>query len=231
MWSRQAMPRVLSQIARAALAVGALAGMMVNHEPSLSLIATTLSSIIIAGVLLPTSYILSLTETPLRPPRGAPGPPRRAPVVDRPGFAFTSSTVEIELVNGDILAARVLPPSAADGLVEALGFGPGGGGRCAREDHRGELAAQLGGLVGLGYPILAVALHAVAKRLVRPREVTVGDDGVRLERALGATFVPPWSRLMPRSTSASRRPSRPWSTPETTSCSRRHSVVCRERVC
>ncbi len=37
--------------------------MMVNHEPSLSLIATTLS-LIIAGVLLLTSYILSLTETP-----------------------------------------------------------------------------------------------------------------------------------------------------------------------
>ena len=62
-WSRQSMPRVLSQIARAALAVGALAGMMVNHEPSLSLTATTLS-LIIAGVLLLTSYILSLTETP-----------------------------------------------------------------------------------------------------------------------------------------------------------------------
>jgi len=117
-----------------------------------------------------------------------------------------------------------------------------GGGRCAREDHEASaLAAQLGGLVGLGYPILAVALYAVAlyavalyavaKRLVRPLEVTVGDDGVRLERALGATFVPTWSRPMPRSTSASRRPSRPWSTLETTSCSRRHSVVCRERVC
>ena len=112
-----------------------------------------------------------------------------------------------------------------------------GGGRCAREDHEASaLAAQLGGLVWLGYPILAVALYAVAlyavaKRLVHPLEVTVGDDGVRLERALGATFVPTWSRPMPRSTSASRRPSRPWSTLETTSCSRRHSVVCRERVC
>ena len=66
-----------------------------------------------------------------------------------------------------------------------------GGGRCAREDHEASaLAAQLGGLVGLGYPILAVALYAVAKRLVRPLEVTAGDDGVRLERALGAAFVP-----------------------------------------
>jgi len=156
LWSRQAMPRVLSQIARAALAVGALAGMMVNHEPSLSLIATT-RSLIIFGVLLLTSYILSLTETPfsglisVRPGHLAVRQHgrtlviddlriRSALVVDRPGFAFTSSTVEIELVNGDIFAARVLPPSAADGLVEALGLGPGGGGRCAREDHRGERA-------------------------------------------------------------------------------------------
>ena len=81
--------------------------------------------------------------------------------------------------------------SAADGLVEALGFGPGGGGRCAREDHEASaLAAQLGGLVGLGYPILTVALYASRSgSCARCRSrwgmtlVDAGDDLV-LEKAL-----------------------------------------------
>jgi len=135
-------------------------------------------------------------------------------VVDREVFGAFVSTVEIELTNGDRLTARLPDPRSARAVVATLGFGAGG-----RRVHASlakptrrllnpllgfvayifGMATMLGGLGAAGsgstfeigaYPLVALAVYAGLKRLLRAPEVTVGEDGVLVKQRFGEVFVP-----------------------------------------
>ena len=136
-------------------------------------------------------------------------------IVHREMFGGFVPTVEIELKNGDLLTARLPDPSSAAAVVRALGFGAGGKrvhASLAKPTRRlihpllgfvayvAAMVAMLGPSWGGGrarfeypfavYPVVALLLYAGLKRLVRPPEVTIGEDGVMLKRRFGRTFVP-----------------------------------------
>ena len=136
-------------------------------------------------------------------------------VVHREMFGGFVPTVEIELKNGDLLTARLPDPTSAAAVVRALGFGAGGKrvhASLAKPTRRllhpllgfvaylMSMAVMLGpASVGAGgkfeyayavYPFVALLIYAGLKRLVRPPEVTIGEDGVMLKRRFGRTFVP-----------------------------------------
>jgi hypothetical protein len=135
-------------------------------------------------------------------------------VVERSGFGWPVPTVEVELENGDLLTARLPDPRSARAVVTALGFGAGGKrvrASLAKPTRRllhpllgvvaylgGVLAMVLASSTGTGgfevayalYPLVALAVYAGLKRLIRPPEVTVGDDGVLVKGRSGQSFVP-----------------------------------------
>ena len=135
-----------------------------------------------------------------------------AVVVHREVFGAFVPTVEVELASGDRLTARLPDPRAAAAVVRALGFGPGGRRvhvSLAKPTRRlfhplmGCIAYFVGvfltiprmpshamdSLYGL-YPLLGLLLYAGLKRLLRAPKVTIGEDGILLERRVGSTFVP-----------------------------------------
>ena len=135
-------------------------------------------------------------------------------VVHREMFGGFVPTVEVELTSGDLLTARLPDPRSAQAVVSALGFGPGGKrvhASLAKPTRRllnpllGFLAYVVSMSVMIGasgkfaegfelgyalYPVVALALYAGLKRLLRAPEVTVGEDGILLKRRFGRTFVP-----------------------------------------
>ena len=132
-------------------------------------------------------------------------------VVHREMFGGFVPTVEIELTNRDRLTARLPDPSSATAVVRALGFGAGGRrvhASLAKPTRRllhpllGFVAYVAAMVVTVGpmresfasayafSPIVALLIYAGLKRLVRPPSVTIGEDGVMLERRFGRTFVP-----------------------------------------
>ena len=138
-----------------------------------------------------------------------------AMVVHREMFNGFVPTVEIELKSGDRLTARLPDPHSATAVVRALGFGAGGRrvhASLAKPTRRlihpllGFVAYVTAMVVMLGpassnaagnfeyayaaYPFVALLIYAGLKRLVRPPEVTIGEDGVLLRHRFGRTFVP-----------------------------------------
>lgn len=231
-WTRVRSPQILSQIAKALVAIGGLAYL---DSAFFGVLATM--SAVLAVLLFVTSYILSLTQTAFpgsleihADHLGVQSNARRvviinrkirsAMVVERPGFAAATPTVEIEFVNGDVLVARLPDPGSARAVVEALGFGVGGARvhaalakptrrllhplagvgsyvisawalllAIARVHAAGYDDTWVGSCVFLLYPALALALYAVARRLMRSPDITVGDDGVLLRGRLGSRFI------------------------------------------
>lgn len=233
-WTRVRTPRVLSQIAKALLAIGALSTMMVAHEDALLAQLSTVGPTL-AILLFITSYMVSLAATAfagtleIHPDHLAIQTAtdrivirnekiRSAMVVERPSFQTSIDTVEIELTNGDLLVTRLPEPGAASKVVEALGFGAGGGrvhATLAKPTRRllhplvGLVCslvaigipealgsrlrvggADLAALAILAYPLFALVLYAAGKRLMRPLEITVGDDGVLVKLRLETRFIP-----------------------------------------
>jgi hypothetical protein len=141
-WTRVALPRLLSRIAKVCFSMTALGAvaLAIGQMESFAL-AATLGAL--AWPLWIVSYILSLTQNsfngalevsstelvvyartrrrsiPLAKIAGA-------LVVGREVFGALVPTVEIELTNGDILTARLPDPAAAEAVVKKLGFGGGG---------------------------------------------------------------------------------------------------------
>lgn len=140
-----------------------------------------------------------------------------AMIVEREAFGAFVPTVEVELADGDTLTVRLRDPSQARSLVAALGFGPGGRrvrARLAKPTRRllhplmGACfyvvavavtrlflttdvgPGSVGNLVAASYPLLALALYEVAKRVIASPEVTVGDDGVAVKTVTGRSYVP-----------------------------------------
>jgi hypothetical protein len=138
-----------------------------------------------------------------------------AVVVHREVFGGFVPTVEVELTSGDRLTARLPDPRSAAAVVKALGFGPGGRRvhvSLAKPTRRlfnplmGAIAYVAGMFLALGpiasavgsafdgafalYPLLALLVYAGLKRLLRAPKVTIGEDGILLERRFGRTFVP-----------------------------------------
>jgi hypothetical protein len=135
--------------------------------------------------------------------------PRRrivsALVVERPVGDGAIATIEIELAAGDRLVVRAPDLAQARAFVEELGFGPRG----ARAHVSLPLPSRrlfnplLGVLAYIAsyivagvlaelvfrhaeysamHVIVAVALYFSLKRLTRPASVTIGDDGVAIDR-------------------------------------------------
>ena len=136
-------------------------------------------------------------------------------VVRREMFGGFVPTVEIELKSGDLLTARLPDPSSAAAVVRALGFGAGGRrvhASLAKPTRRlihpllgfvayvtamavmfGPSWGKIGEELSYAYavcPFVALMIYAGLKRLGRPPEVTIGEDGVMLKRRFGRTFVP-----------------------------------------
>jgi hypothetical protein len=136
-------------------------------------------------------------------------------VVERSVAGGTVSTVEIELVNGDRLTARMPDPNAPGAVVRALGFGPGGRrvhATLSKPTRRllhplfgfASYVVGLSALMMIGlafktgghefeaafavYPPVTLLLYALLQRYVRAAVVTVGDDGVAV-RVHGKTRV------------------------------------------
>ena len=141
-WTRVRTPRVLSQVAKGLYAIGALGVVIGTYGPA-GVGLLSLVTLLTAGMLFITSYIVSLTQTSfpgsleihsdhigIQSSGGriaiANDKIRSAMVVERRVFDSSISSVEIELTNGDILVARLADPAAARAVVDALGFGIGG---------------------------------------------------------------------------------------------------------
>jgi hypothetical protein len=137
-------------------------------------------------------------------------------VVERAG----APAVEIELARGDRLTARFADVAVTRALVDSLGFGPRGrrvrvhlATPLRRLTHlawaffaytigsvvsavAATLAAPLAEgevtslLMWATLPFATLAIYEVTKRLLAAPTVTVGDDGVRIERAMGARSYP-----------------------------------------
>lgn len=220
-WTRKNLPRWLSRVAKGSYGLSALGvlGMALDSMGFFGLF-TLLGTL--AWPLFIVSYILSLTQNSfaggLEITRAAlivhAGSKTRAiplsriagaMIVEREMFGGFVPTVEIELVNGDILTARLPDPRSAQQVVSSLGFGPGGRRvhvSLAKPTRRlfhpvlGFAAYLLGMLATFGgvsilssrhfefvyavYPVVALAVYAGAMRLYRaPR----GDAGRRRDLA------------------------------------------------
>lgn len=138
-------------------------------------------------------------------------------VVEREMFGAFVPTVEIEMKDGDRLTLNLRDPMQARSIVAALGFGPGG--RRIRttlmKPTRRLLhpaLALVGYMLGAGflgatvaltdrsigasygvafflYPLLALGVFTLLKRLTRAPVTTVGEDGVAVEQRFGTRFV------------------------------------------
>ena len=137
-------------------------------------------------------------------------------VVERPVPGTVVRTVEIELASGDRLTIGTSDVETAGALVERLGFGPGGARVRSRLTTPGRrflhlpiavgawffstfplmllgFALDNGGaisLVGLSTlaPLALLLMYTLARWLVSPPEVVIGNDGVSVERAYGSRF-------------------------------------------
>jgi hypothetical protein len=230
-WMRVRTPRVLSQIGKVFFVLGGL-GMLAMVTPGLEVLAVANVVGIFGWLLFIVSYVLSLTQTSFVGVLSISndelvilsGTKRKAIpfaeiagalVVQRPVAGGTVSTVEIELLNGDRLTARMPDPNAPGAVVRALGFGPG------RRRVQATLskptrrllhplfgfASYVVGLTAVmmigmafktgghefevafaAYPPVTLLLYALLQRYVSAAVVTVGDDGVAV-RARGKTRV------------------------------------------
>jgi hypothetical protein len=141
-WMRVRTPRVLSRIGKGFFLFGAL-GMLAMVIPGLEVLALANLVGALGWLFFLVSYVLSLAHTSFAGGLSISsdelvilsGTRRKAIpfakiagalVVERPVAGGTVSTVEIELVNGDRLTARMPDPNAPGAVVRALGFGPGG---------------------------------------------------------------------------------------------------------
>jgi hypothetical protein len=141
-WMRVRTPRLLSRIGKGFFLLGGL-GMLAMVTPSLGVLAAANLIGAFGWLLFLVSYVLSLAHTsfggalsiskeelailtgtkrttiPLAKIAGA-------LVVNRPVAGGMVPTVEIELVNGDRLTARMPDPTGPGAVVRSLGFGTGG---------------------------------------------------------------------------------------------------------
>ena len=141
-------------------------------------------------------------------------------VVERTALGMTAPTVEIQLVNGDRLTARFSDPLMAKSLVDALGFGPRGrrvrmplaapmrrllhllyGGfayviavvamaLATSAFDRGGGGAPWYAIFSSLQTVLLLGLYSLIRRLFEAPTVTVGHDGVRVERGFRTRFLP-----------------------------------------
>lgn len=133
---------------------------------------------------------------------------RGALVVDRPIAGVTMPTVEVETNAGERRAIRTPDVTTATALVDALGFG-GEHARRVRISLASQSRRLLNPLVAFGAylvlhtgatlaaivagvpaaailgPLVTLLGYQIARRLLRPPEVTFGPDGVVAHRALG----------------------------------------------
>jgi len=133
---------------------------------------------------------------------------RGALVVDRPIGGVTMPTVEVETRAGERRAIRTPDVATATALVETLGFA-GEHARRVQVSLASQSRRLLNPLVALGVyavfntaaavvailvgvpagavfaPMITLLAYAVARRLLRPPEVTFGRDGVVVRRGLG----------------------------------------------
>lgn len=230
-WMRVRTPRLLSRIGKGFFMFGGL-GMLAMVFPSLEVLAAANLISAFGWLFFLVSYVLSLAHTsfagavsiskeelsilsgtkrttiPLAKIAGA-------LVVNRPVAGGMVSTVEIELVNGDRLTARMPDPDGPGAVVRALGFGPGGRrvhATLSKPTRRllhplfgfASYVVGLSALMMIGlafktgghefeaafaaYPPVTLLLYALLQRYVRAAVVTVGDDGVAV-RAHGKTRV------------------------------------------
>jgi hypothetical protein len=128
-------------------------------------------------------------------------------VVERPTAGRMIQMVEMELVDGDRLVVRVEDRAMASACIEALGFGPNGArARVSLATRKRRLLHPALALFAFLAPIIAgtlldadhelqvpalyflhtmlvIGLYRGLKRLTRPATITIGDDGIVIERA------------------------------------------------
>jgi hypothetical protein len=219
-WTRVRTPRLLARLAKVGFALSGVGGaLMIFDWVAAGAVLAMLS--VAAWPLFIVSYILSLTQNSFPAAleihddhvaiQGAakrivlvPGEIRSAMVVERRVFESSVPTVEIELMNGDLLVARLADPGLARAVVQALGYGPGGArvhATLAKPTRRllhpvlgfvsyAAAASAVFMMAGIFdrhnaaavaqcvYPLVALALYAGLRRLFRAPELTVGDDGL-----------------------------------------------------
>jgi hypothetical protein len=230
-WTRVRTPRLLARLAKAGFALSGVGGMLMSFDWVAAGAVFAMLSVAVWPLFI-VSYILSLTQNSFpaalevhadhlaiqgtgRRVVLASREIRSAMVVERRLFDSHVPTVEIELVNGDVLVARLVEPGLARAVVQALGYNPGGArvhATLAKPTRR--LLHPLLGIVSYAlaastvfllagtfdrheataipqaiYPLIALALYAGLRRLFRAPELTVGDDGLLLKTRWSERFV------------------------------------------
>jgi len=232
-WMRVRVPRLLSRTAKVLYAFGAIVQLGALWDVY---VLSSLGSLValLAWPLFALSYILSLTQnvspgtlvvvldggmtvvTGSSATTIAPAEIASALVVEREAFGAFVPTVEIDMVSGERLVARLADPTLAPALVASLGFGPGGRrvraplAKPTRRLLHPLLAAFAQGIAlvitllaskavestpaayalpAAVMPLVALLVYELLKRGSEPT-VTVGDDSVVVTGRRGTTRIP-----------------------------------------